>query len=164
MLKTVTLSDGGPCEVRILGLYELDSVPFDDPGEFQYEYQISQNQVVKKTYTLRDWSEAPEKPAVPKELCEAGSYEWAQWGAHDLYQAVLQHRWLQIEKAEEHAHGVAKYIIANCLSEQYRARMRTPGDLEAVMQAALVAEETAEDLARAMADTFQIDLGWPAYL
>lgn len=170
MLKTVTLSDGGPCEVRVLGLYELDAVAFDDPGEFEYDYQISSltNQITKKRYTLRDFDPGgPERPTVPKELCTGDSYEdeWerARWDSYDLYQAVLQRRYEQIEASERHAHDVGRYVIRECLAEGDRGRVRLPGDLEAVMGAALVAEETAEDLARAMAITFQIDLGWPAY-
>lgn len=163
MFKTVTLSDGGPCEVRVLGIYELDQVADDTPEDFQYDYQISENQVTKKTYTLRDWTEVPEKPIALRELCEYGSLEWAQWNAFALYEAVLQRRYEQIEASERHAHDVARYVIRECLAEGDRGRVRMPGDLEAVMGAALVAEETAEDLARAMAITFQIDLGWPAY-
>jgi hypothetical protein len=159
MLKSVTLSDGLPCDVRVLGIYELDSVPFDDPGEFEYDYQVSDNQVQKKRYTLRDWTEAPEKPDTPKELCEHGSYEWAQWNAFDLYQAVLQHRLLQIERSEQHAHSVAKYIISNCLAEADRGRVRLPGDLEVVLQAALVEEETIGGVETALAVTFPGLLG-----
>lgn len=162
MLKTVTLSDGLPCEVRALGLYELDQVAFDDPGDFQYDYQISESQVTKKTYTLRDWSEVPEKPITLRELCEYGSLEWAQWNAFALYEAVLQRRYEQIEASETHAHDVGRYVIRECLAEGDRARVLTPGDLEAVMGAALVDELTLAEVGAALAITFPGLLGWSA--
>lgn len=160
MLKTVTLSDGLSCEVRVLGLYELDSVPFDDPGEFQYIYQISDNQTQMKTYTLRDWTEVPEKPITLRELCEAGSYEWAQWNAFALYEAVLQRRYEQIEATERHAHDVGRYVIRECLAEGDRGRVLMPGDLEAVMGAAMIEELTLAEVGVALANTFPGLVGW----
>lgn len=160
MLKTVTLSDGDPCEVRVLGLYELDSVPIGDIEDFKYDYQISESQVTKKTYTLRDWTEAPQKPDTPKELCEAGSLGWAMWNAWDLYEAVLQRRYEQIEAAERHAHEVGRYVIRECLAEGDRGRVRLPGDLEVILQAALVEELTLAEVGAALAITFSGFMGW----
>jgi hypothetical protein len=160
MFKTVILSDEGPVEVRTLGLYELDSVPFNDPGDFEFDYQLSSGQVTKKRYTLRDWTETPEQPTQPRESCEPGSYEWALWNRWDLYSAVLQRRLEQIEAAERHTHDVARYVIRACLAEADRGRVRTPGDLEAVMGAALVEEETIGGIEAALAVTFPGFLGW----
>lgn len=160
MYKTVTLSDGGPCEVRVLELYELDVIPDNTPEDFQYDYQISESQVTKKAYTLRDWTEAPEKPTTPKELCTHGSLEWAMWNAWDLYEAVLQRRYEQIEATEAHAHDVARYVIRECLAEGDRGRVRLPGDLEAVMGAAMVEELTLQEVGVALANTFPGLMGW----
>lgn len=161
MLKTVTLpSDGLPCEVRVLGLYELDSVPFDDPGDFQYEYQMTNNQITKKTYTLRNWPEAPEQPTKPRELCEAGSYEWALWNRWDLYEAVLQRRYEQIEAAERHAHDVGRYVIRECLAPKDQPRVKMPKDLEVICGAAMVDEETIGGIESALSGTFPGLLGW----
>jgi hypothetical protein len=160
MFKTVTLSDGDPCEVRVLGLYELDSVPFDDPGEFEYDYQISESQVTKKRYTLRDWDEVPKEPTKPKESCETDSYEWAMWNAYDLYQAVLQRHYEQIKASEAHAHDVGRYVIRECLAESDRGRVLTPGDLDLICAAAMVDGETMGGIEAALASTFPGLLGW----
>jgi hypothetical protein len=157
--KTVTLDDGGPCQVRVLTLYELDNVPFEDPGEYQHTYPNGQT----KTYTLRDGPDGePEKPPGLEELAEHGSLHWAMWRRWNLYQAVLAHRLKQIEATDRHAHEVAKYILAHCISPEDYPRV-TPGDLSKILQAALVTEVGMEAIETALAVTFPGLVQWQEY-
>lgn len=159
--KEVTLEDGGPCQVRVLGLYELDSALMaDDVGDYQHTYPNGQT----KTYTLRDWPDGePEKPPVLEELAEVGSLHWAMWNRWRLYQAVLSHRLKQIEAAERHAHQVAKYVLRDCLSPEDLPRVVTPADLAKILQAALVVEVGMEDIETALAATFPGLVQWQEY-
>lgn len=159
--KTVTLDDGGAAQVRVLALYELDAVLFEDPGEYQHVYPNGQS----KTYTLRDWPEGePEKPPVAEELAEHGSLHWAQWNRWRLYQAVLAHRLKQIEAADRHAHQVARYVLAHCISPGDLPRLVTPADLEKILQAALVTEVGMEAIETALAVTFPGLVQWQEHL
>lgn len=154
--KTVTLDDSGPCQVRVLALYELDAVLFEDPGEYQHVYPNGQS----KTYTLRDWPEGePEKPPVAEALAEHGSLYWAMWRRWNLYRDVLNHRLKQIEATDRHAHEVARYVLAHCISPEDYPRV-TPADMVRIHQAALVAEVSMEGIEIALAVTFPGLVQW----
>jgi hypothetical protein len=59
MFKEVTLSDGEPCSVRVLGLFELDAVGPVIPGPYRYQMLTYTGQVYEAEYPLPD--EPPEK-------------------------------------------------------------------------------------------------------
>lgn len=158
--KTIILGDGGPCQVRVLELYELDKVPYEDPGEYQHTYPNGQT----KIYTLANWPQGePETPPIPEELCGDNIIYLAMWARWRLYQAVLSHRLRQISAGEKHAHDVARYILANCISPEDYPRVTSPADLEKIYFVALVAEVSREDIEAALASTFPGQLQWEFY-
>jgi hypothetical protein len=61
MHEVVTLSDGADCEVRVLGLFELQNevAPEEEPGPFVYTYEVLGGQVVSKTYDAEDFANPP---------------------------------------------------------------------------------------------------------
>lgn len=151
--RNVVLSDGQPSEWRILDLYELDAVPFGDPGEYAVTYENGQ----KQTYTLAHWPDGePETPPVPKDACEVGGLHWAMWNRWELYQRVLAHRLSQIEAGERYAHDIAHYILEHCpIDPADRARVAWPEDLAAVIEAVMVREVGQREVEAALAATFQ---------
>jgi hypothetical protein len=66
MHEVVTLSDGADCEVRVLGLFELQNevAPEEEPGPFVYTYEVLGGQVVSKTYDAEDFANPPTRPST----------------------------------------------------------------------------------------------------
>lgn len=150
----VFLGDGWPAKVRRLELYELDRVPYDDPGLFLYPYRTSSGKIIEKAYDISQWAEPPKAPLTPEHECEPESMEAGLWHIYNTYQAALAHRIKQVEAGEAYAHEVARHILANCLNERTRNRVKTPGDYEVIYQAAMSSEVTKEDLGSVLDSTF----------
>jgi len=164
--KNVSISDGGAVAVRPLFLYEDDIVPFDDPGEFVFQYvlDIQSGQIKPVIHTLADFQEIPVKPARAREAYKEGSEGFDLWAQWTLFQAIVTHETERIKASEEHAHNVIRYILTNCLSEEDRRRIVTVEDLQAVLAVALVTEIAIEEVEGALASTFQGILEWAAFI
>lgn len=150
----VFLGDGWPAKVRTLDLYELDGVPYDDPGLFLYPYKTSSGKIIEKAYDISQWAEPPKAPLTPEHECDPDSMEAGLWHIYNTYQAALAHRIKQVEAGEAHAHAVARHILANCLNERTRSRIKMPDDYEIVYRQAMSREVTKEDLASVLDATF----------
>jgi hypothetical protein len=139
MHEVVTLSDGADCEVRVLGLFELQNevAPEEEPGPFVYTYEVLGGQVVSKTYDAEDFANPP---------------TWQEW---DTYQAAVAHQQQQLILAEKYAKDVAAYIMANCLGKEERSRIVTEEDWQKVYRAAMIPTVTEEDIEAALSRIFQ---------
>lgn len=151
----VKLPTGFLVKVRRLGLYELDEIFFSDPGPFTYTYQLPGGKTKEAYYDIGQWTEPPRAPGIPEEACDPNSMEAALWKVYNLYQSALLHRIRQVEAAEAFAHGVAKYILANCLSDVDRALIETPEAFETVYASAINPEVELSDIEAALANTFK---------
>ena len=149
----VKVSGGFFVKVRRLELYELDAVPFDDPGPFKYPYNVN-GKTVERIYDISQWPQPPKPPEKPEDLCEEGSYEWALWRVYNLYQSALLQRVRQVEAAEAYAHSIARYILASCIKPTDRRKVATPPDYELVYKAAINPEVSLSDIAKALDETF----------
>lgn len=152
---TIRLPGGSFVRVRKLGLYELDACPFHDEGPFTYTYQLSGGKTKEAFYDISQWPEPPRPPAVPKEACDPQSMEASLWKVYDTYQSALLHRIRQVESAEVYAHGIAKYILANCLKDVDRALVVTAEWYEVVYGAAICPEVSLADIEAALSQTFK---------
>lgn len=161
-MKTVTLSDNLPCDVRQLQLYELDAVPFDDPGPFLMVDILAGGETQTREYDLAAWDEPPKPPAIPKDECEPDSLEAALWLIYDRYQAAVYQHSVRLHAFIERGHSIARYILANCIAEADRNRIVTPEDYHRIYAAAMVSEVRMEDIEAALASTFPGYLEWCA--
>lgn len=151
----VKLPTGFLVKVRRLGLYELDAVAFNNPGPFTYTYQLSGGKTKEAIYDISQWTEPPRAPQVPESACDPNSMESALWKVYNLYQSALLHRIKQVEAAESYAHSVAKYILANCLSDVDRALVGTTEGYEVAYGAAICPEVSLSDIEAALSQTFK---------
>lgn len=154
MYKTVILSDGDTCRVRVLGLFELDGKSREVPGPYRYSLLLATGQVVEDEFDIRAFDEPPRPPDMPIEDIKPGTWEWNQLQQAETYQAALAYEKVRLEAYEGYINDIAAYILANCLEESDRARVITAGDWETVYRTALVPQLTQEVIAATLADTF----------
>ncbi len=161
-MKTITLSDNLPCDVRTLQLYELDAIPFNDPGPFLMVDVLAGGETQTREYDLSAWDEPPKKPNVPKEDCEPDSMEAALWLIYDRYQAAVYQHTVRLRAFIERGHSIARYILANCIAEADRKRVVTPEDYHKIYTVAMVREVKMEDIEAVLASTFPGLVEWCA--
>jgi hypothetical protein len=154
MYKEVTLSDGLPCLVRVLGLFELDAIGPDIPGPYRYSILTYSGQVYEAEYPL------PEKPPEkPEGEPPPGTVEWKQQQEYDTYLCALAHEETRAQVVEEWLNNVATYILEHCLSPDDRLRLVDPEDYQAVYAAAPVPKLRLEDIEAALRQTFRAEFG-----
>ena len=153
MEKPITLSDGKPCTVRVLGLFDLDHINLHEklPGEFCEEFEMG-GKIVLKPYIPPDIP--PAKPTGSKKTTLKGSTEWHDWMEYETYSLYIEHRKKEAVVMSRYMEDVAKHIMSDCVETTDRSRIIESLDWRDVRRAALSAKISREDLATALADTF----------
>ena len=155
--KSVVLpSNGHELKVRVLGLYELDTVTagFDLPDR-DYHYTVTtmagdETEVYKLDEQL---ASPPEKPDGYSRHAEPpqDSMAWGRWHHYSLHQAALRHRERHDRAMIEQLDSVGRYILEACVSEEDRSYVETEDDFAAVYQAVLTPQLTMADIKQAAA-------------
>ncbi len=158
--KTILLSDGLPCRVRQLGLFELNGKGRAILGPYCYSMLLATGQVVEDEYELRALEETPKPPDLPAAEIKPGSMEWYALNEYETYLAAMAHEKRRVESYHGYVDDVVAYILANCLKAEDCSRIVTPEDWDAVYQAALVPELTIEVISATLRDVFQSYIWW----
>lgn len=157
--KTITLSDGLPCKVRVLGLFELNGKG-EILGPYRYSLLLATGQVVEDEYDLRALDYVPKPPDKPVEEIQQGSLDWYELQEYETYLCALAHEKKRIESYHTYVNETVNYILANCVASDDLGRIVMPEDWDRVYQAALVPQLTMEGLRQCLADTFRGFLSW----
>lgn len=155
MEKAVILSDGEECTVRVLGLFELDdhAIGLNPLGAFMEEINAVGGRVIRRPYIPPDTP--PLEPKIPREEVKPGSAEANAWEEYDLYMAYVDHRKTDAAIVNLYLHEVKDHILEHCIAEEDQRRIVIPEDWQQIQMTALSAQLTEEDLAAALAVTFQ---------
>lgn len=162
MHKTITLSDNQPCDVRQLGLFELDGVGRELIGPYKYQLLMATGQILEDEYDLRAFDTPPKPPEGEPATIEQGSWEWFRLQEFETYQMAIAHEKDRLASYEGHLSDISHYILHNCISADDRNRIITAYDYQAVYQAAIVPLLTEEVIADILRSTFQSVLRWQA--
>jgi hypothetical protein len=155
---TETLSDGEPCVIRQLGIFELDDVRAKLIGPYVYEIETVDGRKYLAEYEGSRWAERgerPLKPDTPEHQITPDHEEWEDLVEYLRYEAWLVHEQERARLMNEYHVEVAHYILDNCLSPEDKQRVVTPEDWAVVHKTALVPELTLEVLAETLQATFQ---------
>lgn len=150
----VPLSDGKPCQVRRLGLFELDDIRLDTLGPFTFKDKTLTGETFDIEYDGAQWVAPPEKPDKPLADIEPESEEWYDYREAQLYEGWVNHERRRIEDVIGYCNQVAAYILDNAISNEDRHRIYTESDWEAIHHAALTPQVSMEDIAAVLRDTF----------
>lgn len=161
METEVVLSDGKPCRIRVLGIFELDNVaPSEKLGPYFYEFETIDGTVVRDVYDLSSLEHIPQKPETPKEMSGEGTPSWMDWLEYDTYQAALAHQVRQMEIMEKYNNDVLQYILNHSLVNRSDiSRIVLPEDWQKVYEAALVPEVDEYLLADVLERNFNAQYG-----
>lgn len=162
-MPIVILSDGQPCNVKRLGLFELDGKGREVLGVYRYTILLASGQFTDDEYDVRALTYTPTKPDMPIEDIKPNSPEWYQLQDFDTYTAALAHEKLRLESYEGFVNDITSYILGHCISDSDRNRIITSDDWNAIYLAALVPELTIEGVANTLEHTFQGYIWQPAY-
>lgn len=148
LTTTVILSDGLPCEVRVLSLYALDHIGPHDIGDFHYKIRTLLGEIFDQPYNLAARLEKP--PPEPKPD-EDDTWVLTEW---ERYQGALAHNQKRHELDEARALNQAHEIIARCVGPADRDRLITLADYDVIYEACIPEEISGGSLADVLATFF----------
>lgn len=158
-MPEVTLSDGGSCEVRTLGIFELDRIRREFLGPFTFKMKILGGSEKEVEYDISKYEELdrpiPQKPKTPQEELVPETEEWYQFRDWQLYQAALNHNRLRLESVAAYCDDVASYLIAHCVSPEDSIRIVIDRDWKKVYKVALIPPITEKLLIETLRDSYQ---------
>ena len=153
MEENIILSDGQPCTVRVLGLFELDeAAPDKAPGPFYEKMTGVEGKTVSRLYVPPEIP--PEEPKQPRSEAEEGVQLYEEWLEYDLYQEYIEHRRKEAEFINDYAQDAKSLILSRCLSQEDRQRIVDEEDWRKIHGAALSSQLTEEDIAAALRNNF----------
>ncbi len=153
MEKEIILSDGQPCTVRVLGLFELDDVaPDNAPGPFYEKLEGVEGKVVSRLYVPPDVP--PEEPKQSRDKAKQDPQLFERWLEYDVYQQYLEHRRKEAELINQYAQETKKEIMRLCVDKEDHQRITTLEDWRKIHATALSAQLTEEDIAAVLRVNF----------
>ena len=95
-MPEISLSDGLPCDVRTLGIFELDNVPRNQIGPFVYTIELVGGVKKEVVYDLAKYDEEgrepPQKPDTPEHLIKEDTEDWYNLRDWKRHQAAERHQ------------------------------------------------------------------------
>lgn len=162
-MPEVTLSDGGPCEVRTLGIFELDQIRREFLGPFTFEMKILGGSTRTVEFDISKYEELgrplPKPATVPESELKENTPEWFEHRDWQLREAALLHNKRRIEVVSTYCDDVVDYILKKCVSEEDGWRIVTNTDWEKVYTAALVPQITEQLIIETLRGTYQAQYG-----
>lgn len=135
--RSVILSDGEECSVRILGLFEARDIPLDWDEPFTYELESYTGRKYTVVFPFDKYEKEPEIPRVPKYEAEQGTALYDQWREYELYQAAKAHYAEMDRRVRAYLNRMTDRILDVCVSPDDLSRIITIQDIDRVREAAL---------------------------
>lgn len=155
MSSEIYLSDGEPCTVRRLGIFELDNIVPDKHEPFTYEIEDLTGKVHEVPFNIEDYEEPPERPSVDPDTVKKGSPAWFDLYDWQLYQAAIAYRNEQMRSLARYYEEVTYYILDYCVQEEDRNRIVLEEDWARVYTAALVPQLTMDLIQDTLRTTYK---------
>jgi len=150
----IVLSDGKPCDIKKLGLFDLDGVGPTMVGPFTYTYTLANGQEVVDSYDIHVITTPPSHPGVPENEIVPHTPQWYALLEWQTYRAAVSHEYKRQDSVATHILEVSKFIVDHCVPIGDISRIQTDEDWDTVYRAAIVPEVTFELLQQVMKDTF----------
>lgn len=150
-VTVIRLSDGESCEVKRLGIFDMDNTGPELLGPFVYTFTMANGQEVEETYEIRHLTKPPQHPGVPENEIETHSPTWYALLEWQTYKSAVMHERKRIESMIQYVMEVSRFILEKALAEEDWDRVQTEEDWLRIIEAALVPQLTPEILA----DTFR---------
>ena len=107
VVTVIQFSDGEPCDVRRLGIFELYGVGPTMVGPFTYTFTLASGQEVEDTYPLERITRAPEHPGIPEDQIVKGTPAWHALLDWQTFKMAVAHERKRIESMIEYVYAVS---------------------------------------------------------
>lgn len=155
MKQEIILSDGQPCVVRQLGLFDLDGAGPELPGPFTYKYTLLNGREIEEVYPLENITIPPVPPDVPQEGLVEGTPNWHAMIEWQTYKAAVAYeRNVRHPAISDYVLAMSSFIVHQAVGLDDVPRIQTVEDWDAIYRAAVVPQITVELLAQTFIDTF----------
>jgi hypothetical protein len=162
-LIEITLSDGEKCQVRKLGIFELDAIRPPDTRPFVYTEKLGGNEITRP-FDVSAWDKPPNPPTPEQMAAQPGTVPYYFYFEWQLYWAATYKAKENKEDVKRYCKDVANYILSTCISPEDKGRVVTAEDFRLVWAAALVPQLSLEDLAQSLEYTFRANFDGEAVL
>ncbi len=162
-LTEITLSDGEKCQVRRLGIFELDAIQPPDTRPFVYTEKLGGNEITRP-FDVAAWEKPPAMPTPEQMAAQPGTVPYYHYFEWSLYWAATYKAKENKEDVKRYCKDVAAYILDTCISPEDKKRIVTADDFRLVWAAALVPQLSLEDLAMSLEYTFRANFDGEAVL
>jgi len=152
-MPIVRLSDGKDCEVRRLGIFELDDLPQPDIRPFTYTINTVVRDTYQATLDVSRYKTPPLRPDITTGLVEFSS-DWYALREWQIYQGAMSHGSIIMIEVADYADKVLEYILTSCISRDDLNRVATTGDFENVYTAALVEQLSLKLIKETLSSTY----------
>lgn len=146
-VTVVRLSDGEPCDVKRLGIFDMDNVGPGLLGPFVYTFTMANGQVVEEEYDLQRFTTPPQHPGVPENEIVDHSPTWYQLLEWQTYKSAILYEKKRIRSMIEYVMENSRHIVELALEEDDISRIQTDEDMLQIVEAAMVPQLTMEILA-----------------
>ena len=154
-VTVIQLSDGMPCNVKRLGIFDLDNAGPSLLGPFVYTFTMAGGQVVEEEYDIRRFSQPPQHPGVPENEIIDHSPTWYALLEWQTYKSAVMYEKKRIESMVAHVMEISRFIVERALEEEDITRVQMEEDFLAIVEVALVPQITPELLADVFRRHFQ---------
>lgn len=152
--REVILSDGKPCRVRVLGLFEARDIPVDWDIPFTYQITNYTGRTYEVVFPYHEYATPPSKPSVPRHEATDGSKAYHDWREYDLYQAAKAHYEDMDRRVRLYLERMTARIMTECISAADGRRITTVIDLDRVREAAMTRPVTRDALKSVLKNHF----------
>lgn len=146
-VTVIRLSDGEPCEVKRLGIFDMDNVGPSVLGPFVYTFTMANGQEVEETYDISRFTTPPQHPGVPEDQIVERSPTWHALLEWQTYKLAVAHERKRITSLVEYVKENSRHVLELALDEEDWPRVQDESDWLAIMEAALVPQLSKEILA-----------------
>ena len=150
------LSDGEPCRVRRLGIFDLDGVGPEVAGPYTYTWKMANGEVVESAYDISKITVPPAHPGVPEDQIQSNTPQYFALLEHQTYKAALIHERVRVESIVDYVKDVSRFIMERCLVDPAdRSRIVTQEDWMLIYHAVVIPQITIEHVAEVFQRTFK---------
>lgn len=149
------LSDGEPCKVKRLGIFDLDIMGPALVGPFIYSFKMADGKEVEVVYPLDEITTPPQHPGIPENEIVEGTPAWHSLLEWQTYKMAVAHERNRIQSMIDYVLDGSRGILEKALEEEDWDRVVTDGDWLRIVEAAIVPQITPEILAETFRTHFK---------
>lgn len=151
----VILSDGEPCEVKRLGIFDLDGEGPAQVGPYTYKWSMADGSEVESVYDIHAITRPPQHPGVAESDIQPNTPNYYALMEYQTFRAALAHDKKRVDGIINYVGEISRFIVDRCLTNPSDiSRILEPDDWALIYHVAIVPQITIEFVAGVLKKTF----------